>query len=85
MNSRVKKLSAEARGLPADERATLVEDILESLVPLDREIDRAWSIEADERFAAFERGEIATVSADEVMRRLGSGRSLHQPEHRVLK
>ena len=71
MNSRVKKLSAEARGLPVDERAALVDDILSSLVPLDPAIERAWSIEADERFAAYERGEIAAILPDDVMRRLG--------------
>ena len=71
MNDRVKKLSAEARALPADERAELVEEIIASMVALDKSIEQAWSREADDRYAAFERGEVATVPVVDVMRRMG--------------
>jgi putative addiction module component (TIGR02574 family) len=53
--------------LSADERARLVEILLESLreAPL-AEIEAAWDREIAERVAAFDRGETETYSADEV-------------------
>lgn len=52
--------------MPAIERAALADDILASLEPVDPGIMELWAAEAEDRVAAFERGEIEAVSADAV-------------------
>ena len=67
MNARIKALSQEARKLSPEERIELIEDLQNSLVPTDPEIDRAWAEEARDRLAAYRRGEIEAVSLEEVL------------------
>jgi hypothetical protein len=58
----------EALLLPHEERAKLAERLLSSLdSPRRQRVDRLWAREAEERLAAFERGEIKTVSAREAL------------------
>jgi putative addiction module component (TIGR02574 family) len=60
-------VETQARELPAEERARLVELLLESLrQEAPGEIELAWEAEVAERVAAFDRGESTTYSADEV-------------------
>jgi len=64
----LKELEARARSLSPEERAKLAELLLESLhhdAPL-AEIERAWEREIEERAAAYDRGELPTVSAESV-------------------
>jgi len=70
MNAKVKALSQEARKLSPEERIELIEDLQNSLVPTDPEIDRAWAEEARDRLAAYRRGEIEAVSLEEVLANL---------------
>ena len=67
MTKSAKALSDEARKLSADERLELVEDILASLDEPDPAIDRLWAKEAEERLAAYRRGEIKAVPLQEVL------------------
>jgi putative addiction module component (TIGR02574 family) len=67
MTDAAKTLSAEARKLPAAERIALVDDILASLDEPDSAIDRLWAREADERLAAYRRGEIKALPLEEVL------------------
>ena len=67
MTDAAKNLSAQARKLSADERLKLVDDILASLDEPDPAIDRLWAKEAEERLAAYRRGEIKSVSLQEVL------------------
>jgi putative addiction module component (TIGR02574 family) len=67
MTEAAKKLSAQARNLSADERLELVDDILASLDVPDPAIDRLWAKEAEERLAAYHRGDIKTVPLQEVL------------------
>jgi putative addiction module component (TIGR02574 family) len=62
-----KELEAQAKALSAEERARLAETLLESLqeTPIS-EIEAAWDQEIESRVAAYERGEVKTVSAEEV-------------------
>jgi putative addiction module component (TIGR02574 family) len=65
------KILAEALALPPIERASLVEEILSSFdFPSRHEVDALWAAEAEDRIDAFERGEIRSVSADEVFDRI---------------
>jgi hypothetical protein len=65
-----------ALSLNQEVRAELADRLLESLDESDQdqeEIDRLWAREAEDRLAAFERGEIAEISGDEVFASLGFG------------
>ena len=67
MSDMLKELEQKARSLTVEERAELVEKILESMhgTPLP-EIEAAWAREIEDRVAAYERGELKTVSAEDV-------------------
>ena len=53
---------------------SLAEKLLESLdSPDQREIDVAWAEEVKRRIAAVESGQMGTIPADEVFRRLREG------------
>ena len=67
MTEATKILSAEARKLSPAERVALVDDILASLDEADQEIDRLWTKEADERLAAYRRGEIRAIPLEQVL------------------
>jgi putative addiction module component (TIGR02574 family) len=63
----LKELEEQAKALTPEERARLAEVLLESLqeAPI-AEIEAAWDREIEERVAAYDRGELKTVSAEEV-------------------
>ena len=67
MSDTLKELEKKAKALTAEERAQLAEVLLESFhdTPL-LEIEAAWDREIEERVAAYDRGEVQTVSAEEV-------------------
>ena len=67
MSDTLKELEARARNLSAEERAKLAESLLESLreAPI-AEIEKAWEQEIAERVAAYDRGELATLTAESV-------------------
>ena len=67
MSDTLKELEAQARSLSPDERARLAEMLLESLreAPF-AEIEKAWEMEIAERAAAYDRGELPTLSAESV-------------------
>jgi putative addiction module component (TIGR02574 family) len=67
MTESTKTLSAEARKLSPAERIDLVDDILASLDEPDPNIDQLWAKEADERMAAYRRGEIRAIPLEEVL------------------
>jgi len=68
MSTTLKELEQQARSLSAEERARLAEMLLESLreAPL-AEIEAAWDREIEERAAAYDRGELQTFSAEDVL------------------
>ena len=67
MTESAKELSAKARKLSAAERLELVDDLLASLDEPDPQMDRLWAKEAEERLAAYRRGEIKAVPLQEVL------------------
>ena len=75
MSSAFAEIEQQARMLTPDERARLAELLLESLDhdPLP-EIEASWQTEIEKRVAAFDRGEVKTFSAEDVLaeaRRIG--------------
>lgn len=67
MSSTFTELEKQARALPAEERARLVEVLLGSLRQTEiAEIEAEWKKEIADRVAAYERGEAQTFAAEEV-------------------
>ena len=69
MEQTTQALSEQAAQLPPVERMALVERILDSLDMPDPSIDALWAREADDRLAAYRRGEIRAVPLAEVLAR----------------
>lgn len=67
MSHTLKDVEKQAKSLTVEERAQLAEALLESLqdAPL-AEIEAAWNREIEERVAAYDRGELQTISAEDV-------------------
>ena len=61
MRQATKALSEQAVQLPPVERMALVEQILDSLDEPDPSMEALWAHEADDRLAAYRRGEIRAV------------------------
>jgi putative addiction module component (TIGR02574 family) len=67
MTSTAEAVSAQAVQLPPEERMQVVERILDSLDEPDASLDALWAKEADDRLAAYRRGEVKTVALSEVI------------------
>ncbi len=67
MSEATKKLGIEAAKLLPEERMELVDEILASLDRPDERMDRLWAKEAEDRLAAYRRGEINAVDLEEVL------------------
>lgn len=67
MPTSLKRVEADARSLSAGDRVSLVQAILESLYPMDPAVEKAWSAEIERRVDAFDRGELTTYSAEDVL------------------
>mgnify|MGYP001214347623 CR=1 FL=1 len=61
------ELAKRGKQLPPGERERLVDELLVSLnEPAVADLDAAWSAEIERRLAAYDRGEVQALSADEV-------------------
>ncbi|MBF0262272.1 MAG: addiction module protein [Magnetococcales bacterium] len=69
MDASAMALEAQACKLSPLARLKLVDALLNSLDESDRETDRLWSIEAEGRLAAFQRGEMQAIPLDDVLAR----------------
>lgn len=67
MTTTAEALSAQAVKLPPEERMEVVERILDSLDEPDASLDALWAKEADDRLAAYRRGEVRAVALSEVI------------------
>jgi putative addiction module component (TIGR02574 family) len=60
------ELASLAAKLPPSDRLELVETILATLDKPDPEISAAWAAEAQDRLAAYRRGELTAVDESDV-------------------
>ena len=67
MTTTAEALSAQAVKLPPEERMEVVERILDSLDEPDAALDALWAKEADDRLAAYQRGEVKALALSEVI------------------
>jgi len=67
------EIKSAALSLPPDARATLAEDLLESLgTDAQQQIDAKWAEEAERRDKEIENGVVTAIPGEEVMARLHS-------------
>jgi len=67
MSQLLTELSERARALPAEERAQLAEMLLESLdESVAGDLSPEWEREIERRAAAYDRGEVETIAAEDV-------------------
>ena len=67
MSTTSEAFSAQAAQLPSAERIEVVERILDSLEQPDALLEALWAEEANDRMAAYRRGEIKAVALIDVI------------------
>jgi hypothetical protein len=70
VSDRFATIAQEARKLAPEERAQLVDDLMESLHPGDERLDALMLTEAKDRLAAIERGEMGTTDVASAIARI---------------
>ena len=65
-----KEIIKEAKCLPVEERAILVDCLLRSLNPAEQEIDRKWIDVAKRRLDELRSGQVKAIPGEEVFARV---------------
>ena len=63
-------LILEAISLPIEERAMVVDSLLQSLNPPETDIDKQWSAVAKRRLSELRTGKVQAVPGDEVFQKI---------------
>ena len=66
MSVRTSEILEQILALPPSDRAELADSILASLEPSDPDLLKMWAAEAEDRVAAFKRGELEAIDAEKV-------------------
>lgn len=67
MPNTASEIAKLGKQLPREERERLVDELLASLnEPATTELDAAWEAEIHRRLAAYDRGEVQSLSAEDV-------------------
>lgn len=64
----IKEIEKKSLALNVLDKIHLVEKLLSSLDKPDPEIEKAWIKEAEERFAAYEKGELKAIPFEKVLK-----------------
>lgn len=64
------KLFDEAVLLPVEIRTQLIDRLLRSLHPTQKEIDELWAEEAEKRVKEIKSGKVATIPGEEVFKKI---------------
>jgi len=65
--SNIDNLLKEALTLNSSEKAQLIDKLLSILDKSDKEIDRLWAEEAEDRIDAYDQGKIKKISLEKVL------------------
>lgn len=71
MSKSTDTLTAQASALSPSEKLELVDRIVASLDPSDPALDAQWLQEAEQRLAAYRRGEIQAIPLSDVLAHYG--------------
>lgn len=66
MNTKTDELLSIIESLPIDIKTELVEKILASMHPIEKEIDEEWKKVAEDRVAEVKAGNVKLIPGDEV-------------------
>lgn len=66
MTAQTLDLIEMAEALPIDEKAFLVDRLLESMYPHDEAVDELWRIEAERRVEEVRSGKVKTIPGEKV-------------------
>ncbi len=76
MSANSEQILKEALALPPKERAELVERLLATFQsPPDPKLDELWARESEDRLAAYDKGELEAIPAEEVFEKIKQRRS----------
>ncbi len=64
------ELFDEAVSLPVDIRTQLVDKLLQSLHPFQKEIDELWAVEVEKRVEEIKSGKAGTIPGEEVFKKI---------------
>lgn len=70
MATKTNELISMVESLPVDIKTTLVEKILNSLYPAQKEIDALWAKVAERRVDEIKTGKVKTILGDKVFREI---------------
>lgn len=71
MDDPVSVLAQRGLALSTEERSRLVDLLLESLhEPPMAEVDGAWAVEIEQRLSEYDRGEVESISAEDVFAKM---------------
>jgi len=65
---KIDELISEVESLPIDIKTLLIEKLLESINPSQKEIDSLWAIEAEKRIEEIKNGNINTIPGEQVFK-----------------
>lgn len=68
--TKTKELFDEAISLPVEIRTQLVDKLLRSLHPTQKEIDELWADEAEKRVKEIKSGKVKTIRGEEVFKKI---------------
>lgn len=70
MTTKEKELISLVESLPVEMKTKLVEKLLDSLHPTQREIDQLWEKEAERRVREIKTGKVKTIPGEEVFQEI---------------
>ena len=70
MATKTNELISMVESLPIDIKTKLVEKILNSLHPSQKEIDALWAKEVEKRVKEIKTGKVKTISGDKVFKEI---------------
>ncbi len=72
MSAQTIDLIEMAEALPIDEKALLVDRLLDSMYPRQEEIDELWKIEAERRVGEVRSGKVKTIPGEKVFEEISN-------------
>lgn len=70
MTTKEKELISLVESLPVEMKTKLVEKLLDSLHPTQKEIDQLWEKEAEKRVGEIKTGKVKTIPGEEVFQEI---------------
>jgi len=70
MSIKTDDLISMIESMPIDVKTTIVEKILASLQPIQKDIDELWTKEVEERISDIESGKVQIISGKEVFKEI---------------